>query len=255
MEEVLMRTGRIMSESSTYHIVQKGAGGQILFESDFDRLRYLKILDNCLDNSKCTLYAWCLMSNHVHLLIRSELEQLSYVMHGIGTSYAMYFNTRHGHDGPVFQDRFYSEPVETDEHFLAAIRYIHNNPMVVGIGKPWSYNWSSYWEYINKPQRTETSFALDILGGVKEFEHFSEQPDTFQSTIDHEIRTRLDDESAYRIAKEIFLPLKPREIKLVAIDERRKLLEKLRDAGIGVSQASRITGLGKATISRIYNTK
>ena len=126
------RTARIPSASGCYHVVLRGIGKQILFEEDEDYRRFLHTLERYLRDEKADIYAYCLMENHVHLLLHAD-SGLDRLMKRIGTSYAYYFNEKYSRSGHLFQDRFSSEPVEDEAYLLAVVRYIHNNPQKAGI--------------------------------------------------------------------------------------------------------------------------
>ena len=111
----------------------RGVGRQLIFEDDGDRQMLLEKLGKLSDEGCLVVYAWCLMSNHLHILVKEGLEPLATAMKRLGVSYAMRFNLKTGHVGHVFQDRFSSEPVDSDEYFLTVVRYIHNNPEKAGM--------------------------------------------------------------------------------------------------------------------------
>ena len=95
-----------------------------------------------------TFYSYCLMSNHLHLLVREHKESVSSVMKRLGIAYAYYFNKKYQRNGHLFQDRFRSEPVNTMEYFVTLLRYIHQNPVKAGlVSSPGNYSWSSWHEY------------------------------------------------------------------------------------------------------------
>ena len=164
------RQAREVSHSGCYHVTLRGAGRRSLFEDDEDREAFVRRLRNMVDDG-ILLYAWCLMDNHVHLLIGDCGGGISSPLHRLTTSFALCFNGRHSHVGPVFQGRFASFPVETDAHFLETIRYIHTNPKSLGAAAP-DYRWSSYREYVEGEDLCETARALDMLGGVEGFQRF-----------------------------------------------------------------------------------
>lgn len=85
--------------------------------------------------SKYEMYAWCLMNNHVHLLLKEGIEPISTTMKRIGVSFVWYYNGKYNTNGHLFQDRFKSEKVESDQYLLTVIRYIHQNPVKAGIVK------------------------------------------------------------------------------------------------------------------------
>lgn len=116
-----------------------------IFLDNEDREKFIDILYNKKELSKYTLYAYCLMSNHVHILIKEDVETLSQCIKRINTSYAYYFNKKYQRIGHFFQDRYKSECVDSESYLLSAMRYIHNNPVNAGIvDRPGDYMWSSY---------------------------------------------------------------------------------------------------------------
>lgn len=144
------RQGRKISESQTYHVMVRGNERRNIFLDDEDKTRFIDTLHEKRQPNKFTLYAYCLMDNHVHLLISEGSEEISKVMKRINVSYAYYFNRKYGRIGHLFQDRFKSEGIEDDTHLLAVVRYIHNNPIKANIVKhAGEYKWSSYGIYAN----------------------------------------------------------------------------------------------------------
>ena len=128
----MVRIARKASGSGIYHVVMRGAGRQLLFEDDRDRRRFLELMHESFTDHGVRLLCFCLMPNHVHLIAQGELAALSAAMHLLGTRYALRFNKKSDHCGPVFEDRFYSDPIETNEHFFAALRYVLMNPERAG---------------------------------------------------------------------------------------------------------------------------
>ncbi len=143
----MTHAARRESGSGVHHVTMRGAGRRRIFEDDRDRRYFVEGLRELVEKDRVELLAWCLMDNHVHMLAKADLLHLSKGLHRLATSYALFFNGRHGHVGPVFQDRFGSLPVETDEHLLMAMRYIHLNPLDAGRAFPGDYRWSSYGQY------------------------------------------------------------------------------------------------------------
>ena len=131
----MARDARTKSETGIYHIVMRGSGRQLIFEDSTDRRAFLDKLRQLRDEQGLTIYAFCLMSNHVHLLAKEGNEPIGSTMKRLGVSYAMRFNLKTGHVGHVFLDRYASEPVNDDSYLLAVVRYIHANPEVAGICK------------------------------------------------------------------------------------------------------------------------
>lgn len=116
-----------------------------LFHDDRDRYKYYDILKEVKEKYQFRLHAYCLMTNHIHLLAEEVEHPVSHVMKSIGVRYSMYFNKKYHRVGMLFQNRFRSEAIDSENQFLTCARYIHNNPVKAGIVPlPERYRWSSY---------------------------------------------------------------------------------------------------------------
>lgn len=143
------RQARSISETGIYHIMLRGNERKKIFLDDDDRLQFINTMFDKLIEEKSEIYAYCLMNNHVHLLIGESDNNLSRIMKRINVSYVYYFNKKYKRVGHLFQDRFKSENVDNEPYMLEAVRYIHNNPVKAGIvSNPENYIWSSYNDYI-----------------------------------------------------------------------------------------------------------
>ena len=118
------RKPRSKSPTGYFHVTLRGNGGQLLFDDAEDRIAVLQIIDAILPKHNIELIAWCLMGNHIHLLIDDPDDRKSDAMHAIAVSYAGRYNARTGHIGHVFQERFWDSPIKSEEYLLEAIRYI-----------------------------------------------------------------------------------------------------------------------------------
>ena len=159
------RKARKLSSTNIYHVMIRGNRKQDIFLEDEDRLKFIKILKKVKQKGEYELYAYCLMSNHVHLLIKEKNEQISRVMKRINVSYVNYFNQKYQQIGHLFQDRYKSEPIESENYLLAVLSYIHNNPLNAFIVKNLEeYPWSSYCIYTEElPQQAFLIEREDIL--------------------------------------------------------------------------------------------
>lgn len=109
------------------------------------------------------------MGNHIHLLLHELKEETGIIMRRIGASYVYWYNWKYKRCGHLFQDRYKSEAVETDEYLLTVLRYIHRNPIKAGFAKRMTdYKWSSYNEYIGNKGVTDIDFALNIIDENRE---------------------------------------------------------------------------------------
>jgi len=148
-EAVIMpRRARLLSESGIYHIMVRGNEKKEIFVDDEDRARSLEIIMDKAYQEEVQILSYCLMSNHIHLLVMQKNAQIGRFMKRVEVSYAYYFNKKHGRIGHLFQDRYKSETIDSNEHLLAAVRYIHKNPVKAGIVKSeGDYEWSSFNAY------------------------------------------------------------------------------------------------------------
>ena len=129
----MIRRARQRSESGVYHVVMRGVNRRDIFHDTDDHQRFLITLAQKKCNQEYELYAYCLMSNHIHLLLREGEDTVSRIMSRVGTSYAKWYNQKYDRCGHVFQGRYGSESVEDDRYLLTVLRYIHNNPVKAGL--------------------------------------------------------------------------------------------------------------------------
>ena len=123
------RVQRVKGEFSTYHVVQRGNEKKKIFRDDEDKAKFLETLAKAREKYNFLLYAYCLMDNHIHLLVNDNGNDISKLMKSINVSYVSYFNRAYQRCGHLFQDRFKSELVKDDRYLLEVSRYIHNNPV------------------------------------------------------------------------------------------------------------------------------
>ena len=143
------RNRRQQSESGVYHVMIRGVDKMDIFLDEEDRHRFLDTLVRFKEKDKYELYAYCLMSNHVHLLIKEYDYSVSRLMKRVGVSYVYYFNHKYKRVGHLFQDRYKSENVDDEPYLLGCSRYIHNNPVEARLVRsPQDYRWSSYAAYL-----------------------------------------------------------------------------------------------------------
>lgn len=135
---------RLPRNSSEFlHVVIRGAGQQVLFEDDQDRRYFLGRLARYRKDVEVAILAYCLMDNHVHLLVRDAEENVSLLMQKLEISYAGYYNRKYDRSGHLFQGRYCSQAVADERHLISAFRYILQNPEKAGICPAAAYRWSS----------------------------------------------------------------------------------------------------------------
>jgi putative transposase len=149
-----------------YHVIARGNSRQPIFFGDEDYLRFLALLDEVLRELEHDLHAYCLMTNHVHLLLRTSDVPVSAVAHRVMSRFSRWQNRRLGRSGHLFERRHRSILVETNEQLLRLLRYIHNNPLRAGLATECSaYRWSSHRAYLGEPcdVHVDTTLGLATL--------------------------------------------------------------------------------------------
>lgn len=246
---------RERSESGFYHVFQRGVSLFDIFEDDEDREFYLNRLKRYAAEFDVDIHAWCLMSNHTHLLLKSDFDALSSMMRKLGACYARRFNFRHKRSGPLFEGRFGSKPINTDIQFLSVVRYIHRNPVFheesAALG---DYPWSSYGEYVTAaPQICKLALALELTGSVEQFIRFHEGFDDFERHLDIGMCGRMsDDEARIRADRALanagfdvsamHIGLLPQKLRNKAIVHVKKIV------GCSLRQLQRLTAIAYSAI-------
>jgi len=161
------RIRREKSKSGYYHIMLRGNEKKAIFLKEEDMLRFLEITFKVRDEHHFYLIAYCLMDNHLHLMIKEDREDIAGLMKRITVSYVKYFNNKYNRVGHLFQDRFKSESVNDENYALALSRYIHLNPVKAGlVAKPDDYRWSSYRGYLNSRALFADELYTDVILGM-----------------------------------------------------------------------------------------
>ena len=207
----MARQARKESSTGIFHVMMRGINHQNIFEEPEDYYQFIATLDRMRvhydeDGSpsgiNCTYYAYCLMSNHFHLLIREREERVVETIKRIAGSYVYYYNRKHGRDGHLFKERFKSEPVNDMSYFTTLLRYIHQNPVKAGIVEHVrEYEFSSWGEYDGS---VDSVFQICDTATVlrrKPYELLNDLIGGFVCTNDRELAASL-------LQKETFLKVK-----------------------------------------------
>lgn len=244
------RQARKKSISNIYHVMLRGINKQVIFECDSDKYHFMKVLQECKEVSGFKLHAFCLMNNHIHLLIEPAEESLEVIFKRIGSRYAVWYNRKYQRVGHLFQDRFRSENVETDQYYMTVLRYIIQNPMKAGMeSRPGSYRWSSYFAYEKgKGTVTDTQFAEKLFGSREALVEFVRQTNDDDVMDEEQYDWRLRDDQAREIMKRITQCEEASAFKLLDKALRREYIREMYLSRLSMSQISRITGVSKSTI-------
>src|SRR2546423_2819413 len=161
------RSPRLQAPGTTYHLTTRGNRRQEIFTDTRDRLRFLQLLGQVVDLLGWRCHAYCLMTNHYHLLVQTLEADISSGMHRLNGVYAKWFNWRHDYAGHLFERRFHDELVEGHAHLLELTRYIVLNPVRAGITRTaGTWRWSSYDATVGKRQQPPfltTSWVLSLF--------------------------------------------------------------------------------------------
>src|SRR6266542_4895554 len=174
----MARRPRLFAPGILYHVIVRGNYRQKTFLKARDYKAYLDRLGRYCKKFDVTVYAYCLMSNHVHLLVESGSQPLSRFMQGLQQSYTQYFNRRHHKIGHLFQGRYKAIVCEKDEYLLTLVRYIHLNPIRAKlVQKLDDYPYCGHREYCGSRASgvLEPSRVLDMLGGRAAYRRFVQE--------------------------------------------------------------------------------
>jgi putative transposase len=247
------RGAREKSETGLYHVIVRGANRQEIFHDDEDCTRFLQTLERFKKSTKMKVHGWCLMGNHIHLILQEAHEELSLTMKRIGVSYAWYYNSKYQTTGHLFQDRFKSEKIENDGYLLTVIRYIHQNPVKARMVKsPEEWKWSSCPGFYGKNSHHQGllddklilgMFSEDKEAAIIEFKEFNETENE-DMCLENNKRTKLTDEEAKAEIKKLIPGLQLAQIKSLPKKKRNEEITRIkRIEGVTQRQVARILGV------------
>jgi len=263
----MARRLRLASDSGVYHVILRGVNRQDIFENEKDFLKFLSLMERVVypvDEtgkpvpSMLIIYAYCLMPNHVHLLVREQKCGISAAIRWLSGTYAGYFNVKYEHVGHLFQGRFGSEVVNDWEYFLTLMQYIHQNPVAGGLVKKVSdYRWSSWREYDPKMVCDVPMCATKSVFTKISFDALEELVDTplpkTQRILDFDSDTgwRVTDERLREFIRAEFGIAEVTAVQHLDKAERNEVIKRLLMFCRNVRQISRVTGISRGVITRL----
>ena len=252
------RKPRTVSSTGIYHIILRSVNQHIIFEEDSDYRKFLFVLSDCVKKYDVQIYAYCLMDNHIHLLIHSSPDDLPSFFQSLGTRFVRWYNAKYSRSGHLFQDRFYSVAIENGNTFLSVLIYIHNNPVKANIIRyPSEYRWSSFNAYFGaKDPLVDVSLAYNISGSKEALlRYFSREQDSSEDEFfmdDHrEALHFCTDEKALSIFKLETGLSSTSEVINVEKTKRNEYIRRLRGKGLTVKQVARLMDISGTTVKRI----
>lgn len=247
----MAREARRLSETGIYHVIFRGVNRYDIFEEDKDYEKILEIISDLKEIMKFEIYIYCLMSNHVHLIIKeANMGDISLIMQRMLTRYAGWYNRKYERSGILIANRFKSEPVETDEYLLTLSRYIHQNPVKAGISTSIdNYKWSSFKEYLGQSEFVNTCF-LETIMDRESFIKFNYDEESEVCEISYKTGKKDDFYVRNRI-KEILGGEDSFKLGEFPKEERDKIIYYLKNnERFTIRQIERATGISRGVISR-----
>lgn len=254
------RKARKTSKTKVYHIILRGNDKQDIFFDKQDYKKFLEDIEKTKEKYQYDLFCYCLMSNHVHLVIYDKNENISKAIQSLAVSYSSYFNKKYSKVGHLFQNRFLSKNVETREYLVTLCKYIHQNPVKAGISKINEYLWSSYNDYLkNYKTLVDTKTILSILGQTNEksrknfikFQNEINEDITGNNEIEYELIDKLTDEQAKKRIEAVLGIENAIDIKRFSNKIRNEKIRKLQIIkGTSKAQIARVIGISKKIVER-----
>ena len=255
----MTRILRTYSHSRIYHIILKGIDNQDIFYDDQDRRVFLNNILKTKKEFNYNVYAYCLMDNHVHMIIKSEKEFLSKSMQSLMIRYVQYFNKKYKRTGTLVQNRFKSKNIENQRYFLEVCRYIHRNPENAKMAKTQEYEWSSYKEYLGKEKIIDKSVLLHYLDNdINKFIQYTAENNEnkdLNELAEYEIMGKLTDAQVSNIIAKIFdikdvieIPYFFKNINKVDLKEYVEKLKMIK--GTNKTQIARIIRISRSVIEK-----
>ena len=237
------RRAREKSSTEIYHVMIRGINKQAIFNDAEDNEKFLEIVAECKAICEFDLYGYCLMGNHVHFLLKEGKEKLEQVFKRIGTRYVYWYNKKYMRIGHLFQDRYKSEPVESEPYFMVVLRYIHQNPKKAGICKSIdAYAWSSYQNYLGKRGIVDVEFAMDVIGKDNFIAFMNKETDDI-CLEDNEKIIMLSDTELINVIEEKY-KINPKMIQNEPKEAMNEILKSILNLeGVTTRQLSRVTGV------------
>ena len=246
------RSARIHSESGIYHVMLRGINQQQIFLTPQDHRKFLQVLKECKSISGFKLLAYCLMGNHVHLLIKEGSEELGQIFRRIAGRFVYWYNTKYQRVGHLFQDRFKSEAVENQRYLFTVIRYIHQNPLKAGLcTRLEDYPYSSYQEYLHGQYLVDMDYVTQYIAREAIMTYSKEAMTEECLDMAAAAAHRMTDEETMELIRNISGCRNISDFHRLPQVRREICILKLKEHGISARQISRLTGVSYYAVQSI----
>lgn len=240
---------RRISKTGIYHVMVRGVNKNPIFFSEIDRKVFVEKIKYFSLDQKIDIYAFCLMDNHIHLLIGDEYENISLFMQKLLSSYVRYINSKCGRVGHLFQERFKSEVVETDLYYKTVLRYILQNPLKAGISTMEKYKWSSYSAFFSKKSFIKIDYSINLFNSKKDLLKFlKEKNEDF--CMEYEMTSAEKEIYSFMLAKKILNGTNINDFKNLKKDDQIFYLKRMKYAGLSIRKISKICDISKDFVFR-----
>jgi len=234
----------------------RGINRQTIFEDDEDRIKFLETLEKYKEISKFELYGYCLMDNHIHMLVKETEESISDVIKRVSSSYVHWYNMKYERVGHLFQERFKSENVETTLSFLRVLRYIHQNPLKAGLVKSiFDWKWTSMHEYVGTKKIVDIEKGFLFFHQDRDLSHHLfitfMMEDNDDQCLEYQVKTRMFDSQVREYLYSLGISNNGMLQQMGKADRDAILVQLKALKGVSIRQISRVTGISKSVIDRI----
>lgn len=243
----MARVARQKSDTGYYHIILRGVNRQDIFYDDEDRQRFVDTIKRFQTELDIQITAYCLMSNHVHILLHANNE-LSVFIKKVSSSYVLWFNRKYERIGHLFQDRYKSEAINSDAYLMTAMRYILHNPQKAGICSFENYRWSSFPELKDRGF-CDIELPCEIAGSKLALLDFLCTHNEDQC-MDMQQNYVLNEKDIISMVIRLSGLDNPLNVSHMTTDKQKILFAELKKNGASIRQLSRITGVNRNIIQR-----
>ncbi|MBU5676155.1 transposase [Alkaliphilus sp. MSJ-5] len=247
----MAREARKRSNTGIYHVMLRGIDKRDIFLDDEDRKKFIENVIRAKEAGGFEIYGYCLMDNHIHMLIKED-EEIGISIKRITVGYIGWHNNKYERTGHLFQNRYKSEPVETENYLITVLRYIHQNPVKARIiDKLENYNWSSHKEYLLTYQGHSSFINTELIKSYfRTAEDFISYMNVQNSDecLEYKPVKKYNDDTFKKI---IHKKYNINDLNKLSVEERNKLIKNIyNETDISIRQLSRILGIGKTIVER-----
>lgn len=258
----MARKPRVRARSGVYHVLMQGVRHRDIYVDDEDYRTFIEILER-LQTAKdgeeryFTVYAYCLLPDHFHLMLKEEADTVSVTMGRIAAAYAHYFNDKYDRDGAIYRARFVSEPVENEERWNTVLRHISQAPEQMKVWDAEHYPYSSWHEYTG--QESELPRICEIPASYQQMSQedmarMLSTPVPRQAAcigpLTEEMRRPKDDQVLVML-HDMTNTASMMEFLGLTRAEQLKALSDLRKKGASIRQLEKLTGIGRGVIQNL----